>query len=379
MKRTILFFVLIILNLKFVYSQTISGRVIDGWSGSPMSGIIVQIKGTSIGTYTNFDGYYELNITSQKNFILSAKYIFSNEFSIGPLNVLQDTVINILLGADSLNSNCVRTSVIFGEVNSDSTEHDFNSRIFWFPHVGKISKNKNGNFYLSDLCPGKYSVLIYKYGFIPKIIEPIILEGEDTARIKINLEKMKDPNDTIFYDTPTISNILADSSILRKFNEPLIYENIDTTKILEIYRFIWVRTFHHPIIVRLEINKDSSATAYYKEFDGAGGYDFGKLIRNEKINVLDNLKKEFGNNEKRAKEYINYLRINSLEKFWNQPYDFDLNQIGLDGASWIVEGRTAFNYHKVTRWCPNINDPIRNFAWSLINLLRKRFFYDEVY
>ena len=47
----------------------------------------------------------------------------------------------------------------------------------------------------------------------------------------------------------------------------------------ETYRFLWLRTFHHPIAIRVW-RKGEERNMVFKELDGAGGYEPGKLIAN---------------------------------------------------------------------------------------------------
>ena len=46
--------------LLFAQKGTIRGQVIDGENGEPLFAANAVIKGTQIGTTTDFDGYYEL-------------------------------------------------------------------------------------------------------------------------------------------------------------------------------------------------------------------------------------------------------------------------------------------------------------------------------
>jgi hypothetical protein len=61
--------------------------------------------------------------------------------------------------------------------------------------------------------------------------------------------------------------------------EPSLLDVSRQDSTVEIYRFLWLRSFHHPIAVRLSVRKDGSALLISKETDGKGGYKPGKLIR----------------------------------------------------------------------------------------------------
>src|SRR5690625_7282601 len=44
--------------------ESVRGRVVDAATNEPLPGVNVIIEGTSIGTSTNIDGYYELQVPS---------------------------------------------------------------------------------------------------------------------------------------------------------------------------------------------------------------------------------------------------------------------------------------------------------------------------
>jgi hypothetical protein len=61
------------------------------------------------------------------------------------------------------------------------------------------------------------------------------------------------------------------SSHLRALNEPSLLE-LAKKKEVESYRFLWLRSFHHPVAIRLEIKGDGSSVLITKISSGAGGY-----------------------------------------------------------------------------------------------------------
>ena len=54
--------------------------------------------------------------------------------------------------------------------------------------------------------------------------------------------------------------------------EPSLWEFSKSTQ-GEAYRFVWLRTFDHPVSVRLNINEDGTGLLSIKETSGAGGYE----------------------------------------------------------------------------------------------------------
>jgi hypothetical protein len=104
----------------------------------------------------------------------------------------------------------------------------------------------------------------------------------------------------------------------------------------EAYRFLWLRTFHHPISVRIE-TAGGKAILVAVELDGKGGYEPGAVER-RKTRTLT------------AEEWRSLLAAVSAAGFWELPTEDPKAQHGFDGAEWIIEGYRAGTYHVVDRW-----------------------------
>ena len=107
--------------------------------------------------------------------------------------------------------------------------------------------------------------------------------------------------------------------------------------VLESYRFLWLRSFHHPVGVRIW----RSSTGHFisvKEMSGAGGYEPGSFILKEQRPIT-------------ADEWDTFMRLLKDSCYWGQPTE-DPNDRGLDGAEWILEGVREDRYHLVDRWTP---------------------------
>src|SRR5215469_17272752 len=74
------------------------------------------------------------------------------------------------------------------------------------------------------------------------------------------------------------------SDQLRALDEPSLLEKAKDPS-LQSYRFVWLRTFHHPVAVRLDITSDGVGKLTVKIANGAGGYKPGKLIENTSRSV----------------------------------------------------------------------------------------------
>jgi hypothetical protein len=70
-------------------SHRVTGTVIDGCDGSPMIGVAVSVKGTSIGVITDMDGKYEINVPEGSILVFAFVGYQTSEY-----NVLNQTTIN---------------------------------------------------------------------------------------------------------------------------------------------------------------------------------------------------------------------------------------------------------------------------------------------
>lgn len=104
----------------------------------------------------------------------------------------------------------------------------------------------------------------------------------------------------------------------------------------EAYRFLWLRSFHHPIYVRVE-NTQKGIFLSTKELGGAGGYEPGKIIRGQDLQLNQG-------------QWCEFVRLLENTKYWNMPTDE--REMGNDGAEWILEGVKNARYHVVDRWSP---------------------------
>lgn len=148
-------------------------------------------------------------------------------------------------------------------------------------------------------------------------------------------------------------------SQLAALNEPPIF---DATGSDEIYRFTWLRTWGHPIAVRLTLSGDS-AMLLWKRTDGAGGYYPGQLT-------------EEGATRLTAEQVRTFRKSIADLDFWDMPTQVLCS--GRDGAHWILEARTSGNYHITDRWTPRKRDPYKACCMLLLeysNLKRIGFDY----
>jgi hypothetical protein len=142
---------------------------------------------------------------------------------------------------------------------------------------------------------------------------------------------------------------------------PIHGQKSNVTK--RIYRFIWLRSFHHPISLRIEISDKDRAVLYIKETDGAGGYEPGKIKTKDEKGLS---KVEVGK----------FLETIAKNNFWSLAKTGGGD--GLDGAQWIIEGVSDGKYHVVERWSPDEGN-VREIGLCFLKMSGLNVNDDEIY
>lgn len=127
------------------------------------------------------------------------------------------------------------------------------------------------------------------------------------------------------------------------------------------YRFTWLRTFNHPVAVRIVIAREH-CMLHATELDGAGGYAPGKVYR-RKVEAVD------PGTCARVEAFIR------ASGFWDLPPCGQTQ--GEDGSEWIVEAATT-RYRVVSRWTPRAG-PIRMIGQQLLALTGWQYPAGEMY
>lgn len=115
-----------------------------------------------------------------------------------------------------------------------------------------------------------------------------------------------------------------------------------------VYRFFWLRSFHHPISVTIKIlnHGNDRAILHAVELDGADVYGapIGKQLRNYSCRYYPKLTKELT------------AKIETT-KFWSLPPNDDFpSLVHFDGAQWVMEGWKEGKYKLVRRHSPKDGD-----------------------
>lgn len=140
-----------------------------------------------------------------------------------------------------------------------------------------------------------------------------------------------------FYWESERTNWLAGfSSALRHMGEP-VYWNVPTNQLPHhLYRFLWLRTFHKPVVVNITPTPDGRWQVRSKTFSGRGGYDLGELERED---VATNA----------SPEIVNLVSDLDTELHCVPEYD---GAIGCDGATWFIDGVKDGRYSMAHTWSP---------------------------
>lgn len=143
------------------------------------------------------------------------------------------------------------------------------------------------------------------------------------------------------------------SAALKALNEPSLWERSKSQK-EESYRFLWLRSFHHPVAVRVDIKPDGSSEVTVKITSGAGGSAPGDLTKNAST-VLTKVQTD---------RFLSEVKKVGLWQIERRLRD----QSGTDGAEWIIEGVRDQAYCVVTRWSPK-NGPVRELGVFMLEQL----------
>jgi hypothetical protein len=197
-----------------------------------------------------------------------------------------------------------------------------------------------------------------------------------------------------FFDKPSSDSFVQNwySSALYSFKEPLLYKNFVG---YNIYRFLWLRSFHRPVVFKLNQSEgqvwlntkmlDGQPSFYDHRISGIPkeeieeyikeGYIVDKkepdlLVRiaDRKANVIYN--KDIFLSDKEWKEFEQLL---AKANFWKLPTNIDDGST--DGASWVIEAHLKNKYHIVDYHSPYNNE----YAKAGLFLIKLSGLKEEVY
>lgn len=116
--------------------------------------------------------------------------------------------------------------------------------------------------------------------------------------------------------------------------EPLLCEGPDA----EAYRLTWVRTFHNPVVARVQ-RRGPAVSWRALRYGGMGGYEVGPP-EEDRSGVLT------------PAAWTRIVATVDSVSLWSVPDALASGEMvtGLDGATWLVEGRRGSRYVSVECW-----------------------------
>jgi hypothetical protein len=242
--------------------------------------------------------------------------------------------------------------------------------------LSAVSSDSTGSFRLSGLPSGSYSVIVFHPGFAGWSTFPFFLPPGQTATIEPILQG-PDFSSVVRFLKPTDEQLQVYTRVLEALGEPPLCASELEQKVTERYRFVWLRSFNPPTVARLSIDGNGGISAGYKEASDTS-YPHGRLAEDLTMDVIEDLRKR-GFDEEEATEFPDTIRHVADDKFWDLPYAIDDGSIGVDGATWLIEGMRDGECHVVERWSPDRGDEVHQFAMMIVDFTGKKLLYSEVY
>jgi hypothetical protein len=127
-------------------------------------------------------------------------------------------------------------------------------------------------------------------------------------------------------------------------DEPSMFE-LSSDKDNHSYRFLWLRSFHEPVSVRIKIHSNGAGTLYVKMCDHNAWHGPNTKMEDKTNTKIEDRTVDL------TKDAVDAImeKLNDAE-YWDMPAH--RVTFGLDGASWLVEGVMSGQYRVVLRWSP---------------------------
>jgi hypothetical protein len=126
-------------------------------------------------------------------------------------------------------------------------------------------------------------------------------------------------------------------------------DSVDTDAV----RFLYLRSFHHPISVRA-MRRGATYALIGVELDGAGGYEPGNVLRRDSATIDSGV-------------WMWLTRLLSDARTWDSR---NPDELGLDGAEWIIEAASGGKLYAIDQWSPLEFGPHENVRAFGVGMLR---------
>ena len=170
----------------------------------------------------------------------------------------------------------------------------------------------------------------------------------------------------VFGETSRRHDMIADwyAATLRSMDQGPIYGTNDTND-EQTYRFLWLRSFHDPITLKLSIFASGDALLTVNVLQNPGIEEWQDKLWVQEIQIEREMVASFLN----TLDEINY---------WNLPSADADKSMQHDGAQWILEGKDGDKYHVVDRWSIG-EDEIKMACLKLIEFSGLELSEEEIY
>jgi Carboxypeptidase regulatory-like domain len=195
----------------------------------------------------------------------------------------------------------------------------------------------NGTVSFKGVPPGTYQISTKYRGFRDKVVAGVVVVEGKPIELAIKLEPAPPKASDYRIHQELLDAAHFYSKLLTDIEQPLLCsESISDST--ERYRFLWVPTFEHPILLRIDIDPDGTATLLSYIWKGQGGYEWGKSERNRR--------------KLTSEEEMDLFGTLADIGFWSLPAQVENppNLIVLDGTEWFIEGVRDGGCHVVSRY-----------------------------
>lgn len=159
------------------------------------------------------------------------------------------------------------------------------------------------------------------------------------------------------------------SHYLYKLHEPVL-SNYPLGK--EIYRLTWLRSFHPPVVVRMEkegnrIRLTTKILSRIPELPGHRYTDQDGTIRVADTAAFIPFRRNTTRNLRKT-VYDEYMRLLAEQRaLFISPLGFQDALVG-DGSEWILETHNSDGYYFIVRWSPKQKEALRTLGDYLLDL-----------
>lgn len=243
----------------------------------------------------------------------------------------------------------------YRESISDSQGKPKDSTTFYFPLIVFTDTFHGINYFDPES----------KFRFSSRVCDDINTEKDEISKAKhIPLSDLTDTTEV------HIDSFLLQwfSLELLKMDEPVLF-NYPLNK--EVYRFTWLRSFHRPVVIKIERENDNFyVTTKMLERDVEDPYYMVHDHKTELITPDNNIPFEVNRRVNLPQgDYVQLMSLVNSMDLYNMPYaPYTPCSIGNDGAEWIFEVQNKNGYYCVHRWSPRKNTSLRLLGELMIRL-----------